>query len=211
MSLNQIQEITSNTTEKRACQNARSYLIFLDYINLNKKEMKKTLKNALMTLALLAMPFAMQAQTKFHDVEANDAKGAVKSLTVSMMGQEQKTTFTQDGKMQQDGLKDAVYDDNGYIQSAKMEAQGMSVTINFKWEDGKVKTQTTNVMGQQMATTNVYNDKGEIIKQSIDMGGQAMSVEYSDYKYDDKGNWISRKASVMGQTMEAPRKIEYYE
>ena len=119
--------------------------------------MKKTLKTALMTLALLALPFAMQAQTKFHDVEANDAKGAVKSITTSMMGQSQTITFTQDGK--QENLKNATYDENGYLM---------------------------NMMGQEMV------------------------IEHSDYKYDDKGNWISRKTSVMGQSMEAPRTIVYY-
>ena len=33
----------------------------------------------------------------------------------------------------------------------------------------------------------------------------------ADYKFDDKGNWISRKGSMMGQEMEQTRKIEYYE
>ena len=42
------------------------------------------------------------------------------------------------------------------------------------------------------------------------MMGQEMVIEHSDYKYDDKGNWISRKTSVMGQSMEAPRTIVYY-
>ena len=40
------------------------------------------MKKVFMLLAMMAMPFAMQAQTKFHDAEANEAKGAVKSLTV---------------------------------------------------------------------------------------------------------------------------------
>ena len=56
----------------------------------------------------------------------------------------------------------------------------------------------------------VYNDKGELIKQTMNMMGQEMVIEHSDYKYDDKGNWISRKTSVMGQSMEAPRTIVYY-
>ena len=91
-----------------------------------------------MTLALLALPFAMQAQTKFHDVEANDAKGAVKSITTSMMGQSQTITFTQDGK--QENLKNATYDENGYLQSAEVEAQGMSLKATYKWENGRIKT-----------------------------------------------------------------------
>lgn len=170
--------------------------------------MKKTMKKAFMMLVLLVIPFAMQAQTKFHDVEANDAKGAVKSITVSMMGQTQKRTFTQDGK--EENLKNAVYDENGYLQSAEMEVQGMSMKITYKWENGKIKTQTSNVMGQDMPVNFVYNDKGEIVKQSMSMMGNDMTIEYSDYKYDDKGNWISRKTSVMGQEMETPRTIEYY-
>ena len=61
--------------------------------------MKTMMKKAFMMLALLAVPFAMQAQTKFHDVEANDAKGPVKSITSSRMGQAQVTNFTVEGKM----------------------------------------------------------------------------------------------------------------
>lgn len=161
-------------------------------------------------MVLFLMPFAMQAQTKYHDVEANDAKGAVKSLTISMMGQTQKISFTEDGKMQQEGMSNAVYDDNGYIKSCQVEAQGMKVTINYTWENGKLKSQITNLMGQEMPTTNFFNDKGEVVKSTVTMGGQEMTIEYSDYKYDDKGNWISRKTSVMGQTIETPRTIEYY-
>ncbi len=164
-----------------------------------------------MMLVLFMVPFAMQAQAQFHDVEANDAKGAVKSITISMMGQERKTTFTKEGKMQQEGLKNAVYDDNGYIQSAEMEAQGMTIKVKYGWENGKLKSQTMDIMGQSMPTINVYNDKGEIVKQSMNMGGQEMTIEYSDYKYDDKGNWISRKTNMMGQSMDTPRKIEYFE
>ena len=52
-----------------------------------------------MLLAMLALPIAMQAQTKFHDVEMNEAKGAVKSISTSLMGREQVTTFDENGKM----------------------------------------------------------------------------------------------------------------
>jgi hypothetical protein len=45
----------------------------------------------------------------------------------------------------------------------------------------------------------------------MDMGGQEMETPYTDYKYDAKGNWISRKSSMMGQEMEQTRTIEYYE
>lgn len=162
-----------------------------------------------MMLALLAIPFAIQAQTKFHDVEANDAKGAVKAIKSQMMGQDQIVTFTEDGK--QEGLTDAQYDADGYLQSAKLSSMGMEVSITYKWENGRIKSQSMNLMGQDMTTTATYNEKGELVSQTMDMGGQKMEITFSDYKYDDKGNWISRKGSAMGQAMDQPRTIEYYE
>ena len=56
------------------------------------------MKKVLFMLAMLAVPFAMQAQ-KYHDVEFNEAKGPVKSIKSSVMGQMQVTNFTPDGKM----------------------------------------------------------------------------------------------------------------
>ena len=158
-------------------------------------------------LVLFVVPFAMQAQT-YHDVEANDAKGPVKSITTSMMGQSQTITFTQDGK--QEGLNKAVYDDNGYLQSAEQDNQMGTIKVTYKWENGKIKSQSMDMMGQQMPMNYVYNEKGELIKQTMSMMGQDMVIEHSDYKYDDHGNWISRKTSVMGQSMESPRTIVYY-
>lgn len=76
------------------------------------------MKKVLMMVAMLAVSFAMQAQTKFHDVEANDATGPVKSIKSQMMGRDIVITFTQDGKMQREGMSDAKYDANGYLQSA---------------------------------------------------------------------------------------------
>ena len=76
------------------------------------------MKKVLMMLALMAIPFAMQAQTKFHDVEANEAQGPVKKISQNMMGRDQVTTFTQDGKMHRDGMSNVVYDANGYAQQA---------------------------------------------------------------------------------------------
>ena len=165
----------------------------------------------MMMLALLAIPFAMQAQTKFHDVEANDATGPVKKMIVNVMGRDQTINFTQDGKMQREGMTDAVYDAEGYLQSAKMSMMGNETTIKYKWENGKIVSQSMNMMGRDMVSKRTYNEKGAPAAESIDMGGQEMNMPYTDYKYDDHGNWISRKVSMMGQEMEQTRTIEYYE
>ena len=170
------------------------------------------MKKIMMMMAMLAIPFAIQAQSKFHDVELNEATGPVKTISMDFMGRAQKTTFTQDGKMQREGMSDLVYDENGYLQSAKMTMmQGAESTVKFTWENGRVASQTMNMMGRDMVIKYTYNEKGAVAAQIMDMGGQEMSTPFTDYKYDDRGNWISRKGSMMGQEMEQTRTIEYFE
>jgi len=50
----------------------------------------------------------------------------------------------------------------------------------------------------------------ELIKKYSDHIAFPIYLHYEQKKYDDKGNWISRKTSVMGQNIETPRTIEYY-
>ena len=169
------------------------------------------MKKMMMMIALLTASIAMQAQSKFHDVEANDAKGPVKSITMSMMGMERKTTFDQNGKMTSGDITDAVYDENGYIQSGKMSMQGQSSDVKYTWENGLLKTQTMSVMGQEVKTTINYGANGVATSNSIDFGGQKMESAFTDVKLDDHGNWISRKTEMMGREMTQTRTIEYYE
>ena len=169
------------------------------------------MKKLTMMIAALAMTVAMQAQTKFHDVEANEAQGKVKSIEMTMMGMPRNTQFSEDGKMQMEGMTDAKYDENGYIQEAKMSVQGQDASVKFKWENGKLITQTTSVMGQEIKQTLVYDEAGQVKAMKLNMMGQDVEMPFSDYKFDDKGNWISRKTSMMGQEMEMTRTITYYE
>ena len=169
------------------------------------------MKKVMMMMAMLAVSFAAQAQSKFHDVEVNEATGPVKSISQNMMGHEQVVNFTKEGKMQSEDISNAVYDAEGYLQSVNRSAQGMTIEVKYKWENGRVVSQSMSVMGQEMVFNLTYNDKGAVASQSMDMGGQEMSIPFTDYKYDDHGNWISRKTSMMGQEMEQTRKIEYYE
>lgn len=165
----------------------------------------------MMMVAMLAVSFAMQAQTKFHDVELNEAKGAVKCIKINRMGQDIVITFSEDGKMSQQGMKDAKYDADGYLQSAKMEMMGNEIEVSYKWENGRVVSQKMNVMGNDMEVKRSYNEDGTLKADIMDMGGNKMESPYTNYKFDAKGNWISRTGEMMGQTMEQTRTIEYYE
>ncbi len=169
------------------------------------------MKKTFMTIVLMAFAFAMQAQTKFHDVEANEATGPVKSITNTVMGRSQTVTFTPEGKMQLEGLSNQVYDNDGYLQSYTISANGNQVNVTLTWENGRVKSQSMAVMGQTVTTSPIYDENGKVTGQTVDMAGQKMTTNFTDIKYDERGNFISRKTSMMGQVIEMPRTIEYYE
>lgn len=173
--------------------------------------MKKTMKKLSLLVALLAMSITVQAQTTFHDVEANEAKGDVKAITSTMMGRTEVVNFTKEGKMQREGLSDVVYDADGYLQSATVEAMGQKGSISYTWENDRVKGTTVKMMGQEIKTTYNYDDKGIVTSSTVNIGGQQIETPFTDYKFDDHGNWISRKTTMMGQNLELTRTIEYYE
>lgn len=169
------------------------------------------MKKLMMMVAMLAVTLAMQAQAKFHDVELNEAKGAVKCIKSNQMGQDIVINFTPEGKMSQQGMSDAKYDADGYLQSAKMEMMGNQIDISYVWENGRV-------VGQKMVTgmgaieaKRTFNDDGTTKANVMDMGGNQMEMPFTNYKFDEKGNWISRTTEMMGQTTEQTRTIEYYE
>ena len=169
------------------------------------------MKKLMMMVAMMAVTLAMQAQAKFHDVELNEAKGAVKCIKSNQMGQDIVINFTPEGKMSQQGMSDAKYDADGYLQSAKMEMMGNQIEISYVWENGRV-------IGQKMVTgmgaieaKRTFNDDGTTKANIMDMGGNQMEMPFTNYKFDEKGNWISRTTEMMGQTVEQTRTIEYYE
>ena len=169
------------------------------------------MKKIMMMIALLAIPFAMQAQTKYHDLEVNDAKGPVKSITTTMMGMSRTIEFTEEGKMVASSeISNLVYDEDGYLKSATMSMMGQSSDLKYKWENGRLKSLTFTMMGQENTASPNYDEKGLVVSETIHMGGQKMESPYTDYKFDDRGNWISRKTSMMGQEMVTTRTITYY-
>ena len=169
------------------------------------------MKKVMMMIALLAIPFAMQAQTKFHDLEVNDAKGPVKSITTTMMGMSRTLEFTEEGQMVASSeISNLVYDEDGYLKSATMSMMGQSTDVKYTWENGRFKSLTFSMMGQEGTVSPNYDEKGVVVSETIDMGGQKLESPYTDYEFDDHGNWISRKTSMMGQEMVTTRTIIYY-
>lgn len=155
-----------------------------------------------MMVAMLAVSFALQAQTKYHDVEFNEAKGPVKYIK----GEGGVIIFTRDGKMSREDMSDAKYDANGYLQSFKIETQGKVSEITYNWENGRVGSLKIN----NIEFKSTYNDDGTLKALITDAGEQKYGYTYANYKFDEKGNWISRTGEFMGQITEQTRTIEYY-
>ena len=171
------------------------------------------MKKLLMTLALLAVVGSGMAQKKYHDLEVNEVTGPVKSVTMKNWGKPIVTYISPEGKMACEKMSDAVYDENGYLQSVVTQIGGKKNITNttFIWEDGRVKTQIATRKNKKVITTNVYDDRGILVRQIIDTDGHQVEYDYYDIQLDDHGNWISRKTKVAGFEIMYPRTIEYYE
>lgn len=167
------------------------------------------IKTILLFLAL-CITMGVSAQMRYHDVELNDAKGKVKSISTNavVLGESMLITieFTVDGK--QKGVTDAEYDSNGYLIKSTNKNNEITVTTKYTWENGRlIETFTaTSINDITMSIKLKYNNKGELIECAMD----TFKNQYSDYKYDDRGNWISRKRSFLGQQETETRTIVYY-
>lgn len=171
------------------------------------------IKKVLLTLALLAVAGSGMAQTQFHDKEVNEVKGPVKSVTMKNWGKPIVTTISPEGKMACEKMSDAVYDENGYLQSIVSQIGGKKTITNttFIWENGRVKTQIATRKNKKVITNNVYDDRGILVRQIIEQDGQVVTYDYYDIQLDDHGNWLTRKTKVAGIEIMYPRTIEYYE
>lgn len=110
-------------------------------------------------------------------------------------------------------MSDAVYDENGYLQSIVSQIGGKKTITNttFIWENGRVKTQIATRKNKKVITNNVYDDRGILVRQIIEQDGQVVTYDYYDIQLDDHGNWLTRKTKVAGIEIMYPRTIEYYE
>ena len=148
---------------------------------------------------------------RFHDVELNEAKGAVKRIKRSSDGH--VINFTKDGKMSQRGLKNAKYDSHGFLQSVKIQM----ISFIYKWENGRLVGYNWNADGDNLIGSEekiTYNEDGTIkATSSTPVTGRSKIdyTYYSNYKFDERGNWISRTYELDNETHVEARTIEYYE
>ena len=161
----------------------------------------------------------------YHDIEANDATGPVKSITTlpenwkGGIAASSVTLFSLDGKMHDEENIDTKYDANGYLQSFKRTVEQGQAIISYKWENGKLVSWTYSDENQltDLKCTYTYNESGTLASQSIIyvFGDQKKEeiTSFTHYKYDERGNWISRWVSprIKNDGYLEYRIIDYYE
>ena len=171
--------------------------------------MKKTFMLLTVGLLMSAGVMAQGAILRYHDVELNEAQGSVKSITsIDFSGKKKTIGFTDAG--QEKNLKDPVYDNNGYLQSHKRNMFGFTFVANYTWENDRIAKVSSNIMNQPIEIVYVYDAAGELTRNIVNFQGQSTEGQYSDYEYDERGNWTKRKYSLTGKEFTESREIEYY-
>lgn len=143
------------------------------------------------------------------DLSLFQLKGPVKKCVISMedMG-DIVYEFDKDGNLISPKYEKIERDTNGaIIEYYNPESE---CTTRIKWEDGKVIA-TTDLFGDGYnSSSNGYEyDKDNNLVQ-MTQERIAFPFNYSDYKFDEFGNWISRIQEANGTTCEEKRYITYY-
>ncbi len=116
------------------------------------------------------------------------------------------------------GLPVMLYDDSGYPLGFEMNMMGKQIFQKFFWNDqnrlDSVAVRLALLRDYKLISAkNVYSD-GNVITQEIDIETKDGGIKYirlfSDYIFDDKGNWISRKVRQTAITKDCDKTEEEF-
>ena len=157
--------------------------------------------NILMLWCLCAISLSAFAQD-FKYAAIYDASGPVKEIkTDSKMPLVQKKVKIKENGM--GGLSNMMYDNDGLPVGWEMNMMGKQNFQKFFWnEDSRLDSIAVkiDVIGNSELITvkNTYSGR-DMISQVIEVKSKEESSKFimlfSDYKFDDNGNWISRKVT----------------
>lgn len=148
-------------------------------------------------------------------VTITDAYGRMKQrvITKYARGMQEQYYYDSEGRL---GLKELTVMDDDYpmqVESYDKEGALQRKCYNF-WKKGlRDSTLFIDNEGNIMVQVGFEYDKnGNITKQyGVDENGDALKVETYEYKYDEKGNWVSRIYRVDNKPFSVvERTIEYY-
>ena len=145
------------------------------------------------------------------DLQLFDIHGHVKSIHANFdylfVKPEKTATFDEEGnwtnpERTMNGIKISYTRDSDgrlvKVNSPKADQMGqyywMAFSDTFVWGDNRVEKILYD--GSIMCTAYTYNDDGELIKEVSDTAAEGTNyvdvTTYSNYKYDEQGNWTSR-------------------
>ena len=150
---------------------------------------------------------------------ADDLKGPVKNVTVEdgQGGIMSQKSFSIEGiPAATEPDEQLLYDSKGQLVTVSSDNGGSSIRYFYDDNANLVKSESEN--DDYSTTTHYYRDIHDpyslIVKTVSDYGGDSNdTVQYSDYRIDGYGNWLSRKVRYSGnpETQTEIRKIEYHD
>lgn len=117
------------------------------------------------------------------------------------------TLLTQDGEPVNESTTKLTRDKNGYVTRMEVTTPEYIIEASYRYNQGTVCHNFTFINGQAFETVIKLDDEARAKEASTGN----YKVKYSNYKYDQEGNWIYRKAKDnRGVSREERRTIEYY-
>lgn len=158
----------------------------------------------LVFIGLLISVFCVKAQgageIKYHGAALYGCKGKVKEIFYSTEDPillEKVIKFLPNGQSEHSIM---TYDQNGFPIGFNINA-GNRISVNIDYQNDKLKEVEiqTNLRGDEHRTIDMIYE-GDLLKQRINKDVLKDKIStistYSDYQYDDQGNWISRTVEL---------------
>lgn len=144
---------------------------------------------------------------EFHASALWDANGKVKEIkytsTKDVLLRSKKMKFNKDGKLKNSFL---VYNAEGWPIGMGFDAGVMSINAEFTFNGDNLRTITMTITNKDKIrryevnydySINRMDSKAvDVTYGNGDEAGKIYSYQFSDYKYDDNGNWVSRRVNV---------------
>ncbi len=171
----------------------------------------------LLTTLLVAFSAIFGVAQEFKATELWDATGNIKQIkykTSDPLLFSKNMKFDRNGKLKNSFI---VYDSTGYPQGIDLNFGPISLIASFNFENNKLisaKLDRNKPSASNLQVEYMY-ENGDMSHESAVIHGQDKDTQYkyefSDYKRDERGNWISRQVNLtIDSGSEADNKTKSY-
>ena len=173
-----------------------------------------TLHIFIATIIAFMLCLSADGQT-FHDAENEQIVGHVKSVTYNRSNALETFTFDSEGRIQSKYISNARYDKDGWMTSCTYKYMGHEVSMSLEYDPNhRLSSQKLSMDGGFIKELYIYADGLQVEKYILTVRynnqEQSITTIYSNYEYDNQGNWTSRACSVGEYNSYESRNIVYW-